>query len=91
MTQKLGFLSIIAGLVLGLFAAISKFMDAAPFIATMTISSFFEGITDKILDKISSDTIYNAFFSFFYEIHLAWILIGLGVILAIIGSFIGQD
>jgi len=91
MTSKLGIFSIIAGLVLGLFALISQFMGAAAFLSTMTISSFFEGITDNILDKISNDSIYNAFYSFFYEIHLAWILIGLGVILLIIGSFIRKD
>lgn len=91
MTSKLGILSIIAGLVLGLFALLSKFMGAAVFLSTMTISTFFEGITDNILDRISNDSIYNALYSFFYEIHLAWILIGLGVILLIIGTFIGKD
>ncbi len=91
MTSKLGVFSIIAGLVLGLFALISKFMGTAIFLSTMTISTFFEGIIDKILDKISNDTVYNAFYSFFYEIHLAWVLIGLGVILLIIGTFIDKD
>ena len=91
MTSKLGILSIIAGLVLGLFALISKFMGAAVFLSTMTISTFFEGITDKILDRISNDTVYNALYSFFYEIHLAGVLIGLGVILLIICTFIGKD
>ncbi|WP_319575521.1 hypothetical protein [uncultured Desulfobacter sp.] len=91
MTSKLGLFSIIAGLVLGLFALISKFMGAAVFISTMTISTFFEGITDKIIDKISNDTVYNTLYSFFYEIHLAWVLIGLGVILLIIGTFIDRD
>lgn len=91
MTSKLGLFSIIAGLVLGLFALISKFMGAAVFLSTITISIFFEGITDKILDKISNDTVYNALYSFFYEIHLAWVLIGLGVILLVIGTFIDRD
>lgn len=91
MTSKLGIFSIIAGLVLGLFALLSKFMGAAGFLSTMTISSFFQGITDKILDWISNDTVYNAFYSFFYEIHFAWVLIGLGVLLLIIGTFIRKD
>jgi hypothetical protein len=91
MTSKLGVFSIIAGVVLGLFALISKFMGAAVFLSTMTISTFFEGITDKILDWISNDTVYNALYSFFYEIHLAGVLIGAGAILLIIGSFIRKD
>jgi len=91
MTSKLGIFSIIAGLVLGLFALLSKFMGAATFFSTITISSFFEGITDNILDRISNDSVYNALYSFFYEIHFAWILIGLGLILLIIGSFIRKD
>lgn len=91
MTSKLGIFSVIAGLVLGLFAILSKFMGAAVFLSTMTISTFFEEITGKILDWISNDTIYNALYSFFYEIHLAGILIGLGVILLIIGSFIRKN
>ena len=91
MTSKLGIFSIIAGLVLGLFALLAKFMGTAGFISTMTISSFFEGIADKILNWISNDTVYNVLYSFFYEIHLAGILIGLGVILLIIGTFIRKD
>lgn len=91
MTSKLGYLSTIAGLVLGLFALLSNFMGASGFISTMSISSFFEGITGAILDKISNDTVYNALYSFFYEIHLAWILIGLGIILVIFGAFINKD
>ena len=91
MTSKLGIISIIAGLVLGLFALLAKFMGTAGFISTMTISNLFEGITDKILDWISNDTVYNALYSFFYEIHFAWILIGLGVLLLIIGTFIRKD
>jgi hypothetical protein len=90
MTSKLGLFSIIAGLVLGLFALISKIMGAAVFFSTMTIATFFEGITDIILDKISNDTVYNTLYSFFYEIHLTWVLIGLGVILLIIGTFIDR-
>jgi len=91
MTSKLGIFSIIAGLVLGLFALLSKFMGAAGFCSTMTISTFVEGITDNILDRISNDTIYNALYSLFYEIHFAGVLIGLGVILLIIGTFIRKD
>nr|WP_320014594.1 hypothetical protein [uncultured Desulfobacter sp.] len=91
MTSKIGIFSIIAGLVLGLFALISKFMGTAVFLSTMTISTLFEGITDKILDSISNDTVYNALYSFFYEIHLSWVLIGLGAILMIIGAFICKD
>ena len=90
MTSKLGIFSIIAGLVLGLFALLAKFMDSAVFISTMTLSSLFEGIIDNILDRISNDTIYNALHSFFCEIHLTWILIGSGVILLIIGNFIDK-
>lgn len=91
MTSKLGIFSIIAGLVLGLFALISKFMGTAGFISTMTISTFFEGVVDKILNWISNDTVYNALYSFFYQIHLAGVLIGLGVILLIIGTFLRKD
>lgn len=91
MTSKLGIFSTIAGLVLGLFALLSKFMGASVFISTMTLSTFFEGVTDNILDRISNDTVYNAFYSFFYEIHFAGILIGLGVVLLIIGTFIRKD
>lgn len=91
MTTKLGIFSIIGGLVLGLFSLLANFMGTAGFISTMTISSFFEGITGAILDRISSDSVYNVLYSFFYEIHLAWILIGLGVILAIIGAVINKD
>ena len=88
MTSKLGIFSIIAGLVLGLFALLAKFMGTAGVMSTMSISTFFQGITDKILDWISNDTVYNALYSFFYEIHFAGILIGLGVLLLIIGTFI---
>ena len=91
MNSKLGIFLIIAGVVLGLFALISKFMDTAVFISDMTLSTFFEGITDKILNWISNDTVYNALYSLFYEIHLAGVLIGLGIILLIIGSFIRKD
>lgn len=91
MTSKLGIFSIIAGLVLGLFALLSKFMGAAGFLSIMTISTFFEGITDKILNRISNDTLYNILYSFFYEIHLAGVLTGLGVILLIIGTFIRKN
>ncbi|WP_320040668.1 hypothetical protein [uncultured Desulfobacter sp.] len=91
MTSKLGIFSIIAGLVLGLFSLLANFMGTAGFISTMTISSFFEGITGALLDRISSDTVYNALYSFFYEIHFAWILIGLGIILAVIGAVINKD
>ena len=91
MTSKLGIFSIIAGLVLGLFALLSKLMGAAVFFSTMTIATFFEVITGKILDWISNDMIYNALYSFFYEIHLAGILIGLGVILLIIGTFVQKN
>nr|WP_319491573.1 hypothetical protein [uncultured Desulfobacter sp.] len=91
MTSKLGGLSVIAGLVIGLFALLAKFMGTAGFISTMTISSFFEGITDAMLDKISNDTIYNSLYSLCYEIHFAWVLIGLGVILLTIGTFIRKD
>ena len=87
MTSKLGIFSLIAGLVLGLFALLSKFMGAAVFLSAMTISSVFEGITDTILDHISNDTIYNTLFTLFYEIHLAWVLAGLGVIVLMIGTF----
>ncbi|MCG8551124.1 MAG: hypothetical protein MI799_12045 [Desulfobacterales bacterium] len=90
MTTTLGIFSIIGGLVLGLFAVLASFMDTAAFISTMTISSFFEEITGSILDGISNDTVYNAFYSFFYEIHLAWILIGLGIILTVIGAVINK-
>ncbi|WP_321416342.1 hypothetical protein [uncultured Desulfobacter sp.] len=91
MTSKLGIFSIIAGLVLGLFSLLANFMGTAGFISTMTISSFFEGITGALLDRISSDTVYNTLYSFFYEIHFAWILIGLGIILAVIGAVINKD
>jgi lipoprotein signal peptidase len=91
MTSKLGGLSVIAGIVLGLFALLGKFMGTAGFISTMTLSTFFEGVTGALLDKISNDTVYNALYSFFYEIHLAGVLIGLGVILLIIGTFIRKD
>lgn len=91
MTSKLGGFSVIAGLVIGLFAILAKFMGTEGFLATMTISSFFEGITGAILDKISNETVYNALYSLFYEIHFAWVLIGLGVILLIVGTFIRKD
>jgi lipoprotein signal peptidase len=91
MTSKLGGLSVIAGLVLGLFALLGKFMGTAGFISTMTLSTFFVGMTGALLDKISNDTVYNALYSFFYEIHLAGVLIGLGVTLLIIGTFIRKD
>lgn len=91
MTSKLGIFSIIAGLVLGLFALLAQFMGTAVFISTMTLSTFFEGITDKILNLISNDTVYNLLYSFFYEVHLAGVLIGLGVVLLIIGTIIRKD
>ncbi len=91
MTSKLGIFSIIAGLVLGLFALLAQFMGTAVFISTMTLSTFFEGITDKILNLISNDTVYNLLYSFFYEVHLAGVLIGLGVVLLIIGTVIRKD
>jgi len=91
MTSKLGIFSIIAGLVLGLFALLAKFMGTAGVMSTMTISTFFQGITDKILDWISNDTVYNVLYSFFYEIHFSGVLIGLGVLLLIIGAFIRND
>lgn len=91
MTSKLGIFSIIAGLVLGLFALLSKFLGTAVFISTMTISTFFEAITDTILDWISNDTVYNILYSFFYEIHLAWVLTGSGIILLMFGAFIRRD
>ena len=91
MTSTLGGFSLIAGLVIGLFAMLANFMGTAGFISTMTISSFFEGITGAILDKISNETVYNVLYSLFYEIHLAWILMGLGVILLIIGTLIRKD
>ncbi|WP_020588930.1 hypothetical protein [Desulfobacter curvatus] len=91
MTSKLGIFSIIAGLVLGLFAMLAKFMGASVFLSTMTLSTFFEGVTGRILDRISNDTVYNVLYSFFYEVHLAGILIGLGVILLIVGTFIRKD
>lgn len=91
MTSKLGIFSIIIGLVLGLFAMLSKFMGAGGILSTMTISTFFEGITNKILDLISNDTVYNGLYLFFYELHLAWILIGVGVILLLISSLINKN
>lgn len=91
MTSKLGIFSIIAGLVLGLFALLAQFMGTAVFISTMTLSTFFEGITDNILNLISNDTVYNLLYSFFYEVHLAGVLIGLGVVLLIIGTVIRKD
>jgi len=91
MTSKLGGFSVIAGLIVGLFAVLAKFMGTEGFIATMTISSFFQGIVDAMLDKISNDTLYNALYSLFYEIHFAWVLIGVGVILLTIGTFIRKD
>lgn len=91
MTSKLGIFSIIAGLVLGLFALLGKFMGTAGFFSTMTISTFFEAMTGKILDWISNDTVHNALYSFFYEIHIAGILVGLGVILLIISTFVHKN
>lgn len=91
MISKLGILSIIAGLVLGLFTLLSNFMGAAGFLSTMTISTFFQGITGKILDWISNDAVYNVLYSLFYEIPFAGVLTGLGVILLITGTFIRKD
>lgn len=91
MTSKLGGFSVIAGLVIGLFAILAKFMGTAGFISTMTISSFFEGITGAILDRISNETVYNALYSLFYEIHFTVVLIVLGVILLIVGTFIRKE
>ena len=91
MTTRLGIFSIIAGLILGLFALISKFMGTAPFLSGMTLSTFFEGLADKILDWVSNDTVYNVLYAFFYEIHMAWVLTGLGVTLLVIGVFIRKD
>ena len=91
MASKLGIFSIIAGLVLGLFALLSNFMGAATFLSNMYISTFFEGMTDTILDRISNDTIYNIFYTFFYEIHIAGIMVSLGLILLIIGSFMRDN
>ncbi|WP_321491773.1 hypothetical protein [uncultured Desulfobacter sp.] len=91
MASKLGIFSIIAGLVLGFFVLISRFMGTADFLVTMTISSFFQDTTDKVLELISNDTVYNALHSFFYEIHLSWVLVGLGVLLLMFGTFIRKD
>lgn len=91
MISKLGILSIIAGLVLGLFTLLSNFMGAAAFLSTMTISTFFQSITGKILDWISNDAVYNVLYSLFYEIPFAGVLTGLGVILLITGTFIRKD
>jgi hypothetical protein len=91
MTSKLGILSIIAGLVLGLFTLLSNFMGEAGFLSTMTISTFFQSITGKILDWISNDAVYNVLYSLFYEIPFAGVLTGLGVILLITGTFIRKD
>lgn len=91
MISKLGILSIIAGLVLGLFTLLSNFMGAAGFLSTMTISTFFQSITGKILDWISNDAVYNVLYSLFYEIPFAGVLTGLGVILLITGTFIRKD
>jgi len=91
MISKLGIFSIIAGLVLGLFALLSQFTGSALFLSAMTMSTLFEGITGSILDRISSDAIYNALYLLFYETHLAGILTGLGVTLLVIGTFIRKD
>ena len=91
MTSKLGIFSIIAGVVLGLFAFLAKFMQTATFLVDMTLSTFIQAPADKIMDLVSNDFIYNCLYAFFYEWHLAVVLIGFGVILLIVGTIMGKN
>ncbi len=91
MTTKLGIASVLAGVVLGFFAFLANFMGAATVLVGMTLSTFFEGVAQKVLGWVENDTVYNILYAFFYEWHLAWVLMGFGVVLLIIGMFIRKD
>lgn len=87
MFAKLGIVSIGAGFIAWLFGGISGLMGSNNIFVDMTLSTLSERIAESIVYAFSNETIQDALYILFFEIHLGGIFVGLGLILFIISLF----
>ncbi|MCG8683822.1 MAG: hypothetical protein MI892_03035 [Desulfobacterales bacterium] len=90
MFSKLGIFSLISGFVVGLFSILSQFMGSDNIFVDLTLSSFSEANAEAIVDAISVEFISSALYTLFFDIPLAGILIGAGVMFLVIALFVKE-
>ncbi|MCP3940979.1 MAG: hypothetical protein GY710_05795 [Desulfobacteraceae bacterium] len=90
MVTKLGICSILIGFFVGIFSGISNFMKIDNFWVGLTISKFTGEYSDTIVKSIPVEFVENGLHSLIYDIPLAVVAVGLGVLLLIIGIFLKQ-
>lgn len=91
MFTKLGILSLLAGMFVGIFSVISGFMQADNIWVGITLSSLFEDTADSIVNAVSVEPIQNALYTLFYDLPLGGVIIGLGVIFLVISLFMKEN
>ena len=87
MFSKIGIFSLIAGLVVGLFSILSTFMSTDNIFVGLTLSSLSEDLAEKIVDAVPVAFLNSALSTLFYDLPLAVVLVGAGVILLVISLF----
>ena len=80
MFTKFGILSILAGVFIGIFSTISGFMQADNIWVGLTLSKLNEDMAERIVDAVSVEFIQNALYTLFYDLPLAGVVVGLGVV-----------
>ncbi len=91
MISKLGIYTLLAGLFVGLYAGISKFMSADNIWVGLTLGRLLgEEKTESIITFFDSTAIQNALDTFFYNIPLFVLMLGLAVILLVISLFVKE-
>ncbi len=87
MFTRLGIYSILIGFFVGVFTGISRFMKVDNLWADLTISSLTKAYSDKIVTSIPIDFMEKGLNFLMYELPLAGVIVGLGVIFFMIAAF----
>ena len=89
MMTKLGIFSLLAGLFIGIFSTISKFMEAQNFWVDLTILKMIgEDNSEAVITLIDSDFIQNSLDFLIYDLPFFCFLFGLGIVFLIISLFV---
>ncbi|WP_299980816.1 hypothetical protein [Desulfobacula sp.] len=89
MITRLGIYSLLAGLFVGLFTGISKFMEIKNFWVDLTISKMIgEDKSEAIIGLIDVVFVQNSLDYLIYELPFFCFLLGIGLIFLIISLFL---
>ena len=91
MFSKLGIAALLSAFTVGVLSMISKFTNSDNIWADITLSSLSEDVAESVVTALSVESVQNALDVLFYDVHLAAVLVGLGVLFFFIALFVKEQ